>query len=342
MLMFVNFSLRKLVVMVVLHGPSASCWIKLRRSTGTVVPRVFMRRSLAKWVAAIVAAIIMISIRLASSTAVAAEPDDTAALAVTVLEVKRMCLFDTLQVTGFLVPRRDILVRPSKEGLQIKDILAQPGDTVTSGQVLAHLKSPDGSKDSAADIAVNAPTAGVIYSISTVVGATASATGEPLFRIAQDGELELSAELPVDKMFRLTTAQSARVEVVGVGEMAGKVRVVSTATNRATQLGDVRLYLGADRRLRVGAFGRGIISIGRPCGPVVPLSVVLYGGGGAIVQVVREGRIESRQVTISLIKDGNAEIQEGLAVGETVVARAGALVRDGDRVRSVVSSDLAK
>ena len=339
--MFVNFLPKKLAVMVVLHSPSAS-WTKLRRAGGAVVPHVFMRRLPTKWAAAIFAAAIMISARQASSTAVAAEPDDTAALAVTVLEVKRMCLFDTLQVTGFLVPRRDILVRPSKEGLQIKDIQAQLGDTVTSGQVLAHLKSPDGSKDSGADIAVNAPTAGVIYSISAVVGATASATGEPLFRIAQDGELELSAELPVDTTFRLAPAQPARVEVVGVGEIASKVRVVSTAINRATQLDDVRLFVGADRRLRVGAFGRGTISIGRQCGPVVPLSAVLYGGGGAIVQVVREGRIKSRQVTISLIKDGSAKIQEGITVGETVVARAGAFVRDGDRVRSVVDSDLAK
>ena len=134
--------------MVLLRGQSAS-WIEHRRAEGAIAPGLFMRRSLAKWAAAIVAAVIMISVRQASSTAVAAEADDATALAVTVLEVKQMCLFDTLQVTGFLVPRRDILVRPSKEGLQIKDILAQPGDTVTSGQVLAHLKSPDGSSPTA-------------------------------------------------------------------------------------------------------------------------------------------------------------------------------------------------
>jgi HlyD family secretion protein len=339
--MFVNFSSKKLAAVIVVRGPNA-CWIKLCCAWGADGRRVSMRRSLARWTAAIVAASVMIGVRLASSNAADAEPDDTAALTVTVVEVKRMCLFDTLQVTGFLVPRREILVRPSKEGLQIKDILVQPGDTVTSGQVLAHLKSPDGSKDSGADVAVNAPTAGVIYSISAVIGATASATGEPLFRIAQDGELELSAELPVNPMFRLAPDQPATVEVVGVGEIAGKVRIVSPAINQTTQLGDVRLVVGANRRLRVGAFGRGTISVGQQCGPVVPLSAVLYGSAGAFVQVVREDRIESRQVTISLIKGGNAEIQEGLAAGETVVGRAGAFVRDGDRVRSAVDSDLAK
>ena len=339
--MFVNFLSRKLAVGIAVPSPNAN-WIRLCCAWGADERRVSMRRSLARWTAAIVATSVMIGVRPPSSNAAAAEPADTAALTVTVIEVKRMCIFDTLQVTGFLVPRREILVRPSKEGLQIRDILVQPGDTVTSGQVLAHLKSPDGSKDSGADVAVNAPTAGVIYSISAVIGATASATGEPLFRIAQAGELELSAELPVNAMFRLAPDQSATVEVVGVGEIAGKVRVVLPAINQTTQLGDVRLVVGADRRLRVGAFGLGTISIGQRCGPVVPLSAVLYGSAGAFVQVVREDRIESRKVTISLIKGGNAEIQEGLATGETVVERAGAFVRDGDRVRLPVDSDLAK
>jgi HlyD family secretion protein len=272
----------------------------------------------------------------------AAESDEAAAQAVTVVEAKQMCLIDTLQVTGLLVPRRAILVRPSKEGLQIRDILVQPGDSVTSGQVLAHLKPMDGSKDSGGDVAVNATVAGVVYSSSAIAGATATASGEPLFRIAQDGELELSAESPVNTMIHLIPNQSATVEVIGVGQLAGKVRLVPTAIDQTTQLGNVRLFIGADRRLRVGAFARGTINIGQQCGPVVPLSAVLYGGIGAIVQVVRDNRIETRQVSIGLINGGDAEIQDGLRIGETVVARAGAFVRDGDRVRSLVDPNLGK
>jgi HlyD family secretion protein len=292
--------------------------------------------------AMILTAAILSAVRLASSSAVAAESIDEAAQAVSVVEAKRMCLSDSLQVTGVLVPRRDVLVRPSKDGMQIKDVLVQPGDVVTSGQTLAHLRSADGSKDNTADVGINAPVAGIVYSISAIIGATASASDEPLFRIAQDGELELSAESPVNTMYRLAPDQSVTVEVVGVGEIAGKVRLASPAINQATQLGDVRLSVGSDRRLRVGAFGRGKIVLGQRCGPVVPLSAVLYGGEGAIVQVVCENRIETRQVTISLINGGDAEIQEGLAVGEAVVARSGAFVRDGDSVRSILNTNVGK
>ena len=328
----------KATEMIMMGGPSASR-IEARRARGVDRPRGSLRGLLARWAIAFVAAAVMIGVRLGSSPAAAAE-FDSAAQAVTVIEVKRLCLLDTLQVTGTLVPTHDILVRPGKEGLQIKEVLVRLGDTVTSGQVLARLKPADGSKDNGAD--VTAPAAGVVYSISTVIGAAATASGEPLFRIVQDGELELSAESPVNTMFRLAADQPATIEVVGVGKISGKVRLVSTAINQTTQLGNVRLFVGADRRLRVGAFGRGAISIEQRCGPAIPLSAVLYGREGAIVQVVRADRIETRQVIIGLIDGGNAEIREGLVAGETVVARAGAFVRDGDRVRSLVDSDLAK
>ena len=57
------------------------------------------------------------------------------------------------------------------------------------------------------------------------------------------------------------------------------------------------------------------------------------------MQVVRDGRIESRRVTVGLIAGGQAEIREGLSDGDTVVSRAGAFVRDGDRVRSVAAPE---
>jgi multidrug efflux pump subunit AcrA (membrane-fusion protein) len=63
------------------------------------------------------------------------------------------------------------------------------------------------------------------------------------------------------------------------------------------------------------------------------LSAVLYGPEGAVVQVVRDDRIETRRVRVGLLSGGKAEIREGLSEGDQVVARAGTFLREGDRVR---------
>jgi HlyD family secretion protein len=279
-----------------------------------------------------------------SLPAPAAEGDSRAAsseLAVTVVAAKRMCFADTLQVTGVLAPRNEILVRPEREGLQISQVLVQPGESVTSGKILARLTSGEG-QDAASGVVVRAPSAGVVISASAVVGNVASAQAEPLFRIAGQGEMELVAEIPVRTLARLAVDQSAKVEIIGVGELPGKVRLFSGAINPTTQLGQVRIFVGSDSRLRAGAFGRATVQIGQRCAPAIPLSAVLYGPGGAVVQVARSGRIETRRVLVGLLDKDQAEVREGLAEGETVVARAGAFLRDGDRVRAVTAGEPAR
>jgi HlyD family secretion protein len=253
-------------------------------------------------------------------------------LAVTVVRAKQLCFVDKLQVTGILVPRNEILVRPEREGLQIAEVLVEPGATVVAGQVLARLAPPEGSKSNTL-VTVRAPAAGVVSAVSAVIGTMASAQAPPLFRIVKGGELELLAEAPASALSRLAPDQVALVEIIGVGGLAGKVRVSSTAINPRTQLGEVRVFVGSDPSLRVGAFGRATIDVGRSCGAAIPLSAVLYGQDGTVVQVVRDNRVETRSVTVGLIDSGEAEISEGLSDGDVVVARAGAFLRDGDRVR---------
>lgn len=259
--------------------------------------------------------------------------------AVTVTQTKKMCFSDTLQVNGVVVPANEVLVRPDREGLQISQVLVEPGDTVVLGQVLARLIPPDGQQGTGAGAAVQSPAAGIVVSAVAVIGSTASARAEPLFRIAARGEMELLAETPVQSSAGLASKQSAKVEIVGIGELPGEVRLISSAVNSTTQLGQVRLFIGSDPRLRVGAFGRAKIEVGRRCGVAVPLSAILYGPAGSVVQVVRDGRIETRSVSVGLLAAEQAEIREGLSEGDMVVARAGAFVREGDRVRPVPAGE---
>ena len=233
-----------------------------------------------------------------------------------------------------LVPRKEILVRPDREGMQISQVSVQQGDTVRSGQVLVRLIPSEGMPGG--NVEVTAPAAGVITFSSTVIGAMASARGLPLFQIAERGEMELIAETPANTLQSLAVNQPAKIKVVGLDdELTGKVQRLSSAVNPTTQLAQIHLTIANDPRLRVGAFGRAIIDLGQRCGLGVPLSAVLYGAGGAVVQVVRDNRVETRRVSVGLISAGQAEIRDGVSKGEMVIARSGAFVRDGDRVRAV-------
>ena len=67
----------------------------------------------------------------------------------------------------------------------------------------------------------------------------------------------------------------------------------------------------------------------------MPASAVERDGGGARTLIVRDGVVELRKVTLGVTEGDALEIASGIAPGETVVARAAAFLRPGDRVRAV-------
>ena len=57
--------------------------------------------------------------------------------AVTVMEAKKISFVDNVLVTGSLVPREEVLVGPEIDGYRLTELLAEEGDQVKKGQVLA-------------------------------------------------------------------------------------------------------------------------------------------------------------------------------------------------------------
>jgi multidrug efflux pump subunit AcrA (membrane-fusion protein) len=97
----------------------------------------------------------------------------------------------------------------------------------------------------------------------------------------------------------------------------------------------VRIFLGDDKDLRIGAFARGMISAGKHDSVGVPSTAVLYDEGDATVLVVEGGIVRTRPVKTGLLSGGEVEITEGLKPGDLVVRRAGALLRDGQKITPV-------
>jgi HlyD family secretion protein len=259
------------------------------------------------------------------------------AATVTVLKATKFCFPNVVEAFGILIPREETFVRPDRPGLKVAEILAEAGDTVTAGQPLARLNLPEGGTTQ-----VTAPVAGLVLSSTATVGALASPRGEALFSIIARNEFDLVAMVPTESLPKVAVNQSARVRIVGGGEVEGKVRRVAATVEPNTQLGQVFVGVTTNRKLFVNASGRAMITTGKSCGVSVPLTAVLYGSAGTVVQVVRRARIETKRVEVGLMSGGQVEIREGLTEGDIVVARAGALLREGDPVRPVTESAEAK
>jgi RND family efflux transporter MFP subunit len=360
----------------------------------------------------------------------AARTEEQLAAPVTVVRVAPADFTETVLATGSLVAREEILVGPEVEGLRVTEVLADEGQRVKKGDVLAKLvadtleaqvaqndaglarataamaqakssivqaearliesknaferakplkqaghmadaaydqreqaartaeaqlvAAQDGLKVAEADKAqieaqrrelmwrrgrteVVAPADGIISRRIARVGGFAAGLSEPMFRIVANGEVELDAEVIETRLANVREGQAARVEITGLGNIPGKVRLVSPEVDKATRLGRVRIYLGDNPGLRVGAFARGTIETAKGQGLAVPASAILYGADGAIVQVVRDGRVEARRIKTGLAAASLVEVKEGLSEGELVVARSGTFLRDGDAVRPILS-----
>jgi HlyD family secretion protein len=183
---------------------------------------------------------------------------------------------------------------------------------------------------------VKAPTDGIISRRNARVGGIASSVGEPMFRIVARGEIELDAEVPESQLVKIADGQIARASVAGSEDVPGKVRVISPEIDKVTRLGRVRIFLGDNPRLRIGAFGRGTIETAKSRGLGIPVSAVVYNGETTTVQVVINNVVETRRIKPGLSTEGLVEVRDGLADGDLVVTRAGTFLRNGDTVRPIL------
>jgi HlyD family secretion protein len=277
---------------------------------------------------------LLIAALLLATPAFADDPDPPPkGAAVTVFKAAKACFGNIVEVSGILIAREETSVRPERQGLKVSEILAEPGDTVTAGQTLARLALPEGGLQ-----VLQAPVAGLISASSAVIGSIAGAKGDALFSIIARSEFDLVGMVPVRDISKLAVGQTARIKIIGAGEVDGRVRRIASTIEPNSQLGQVFVGVALPRRLLVNSSARAQIRTGQSCGIAVPLTAILYGSAGTVVQVVRSARVETRLVEVGLMSGGQVEIKKGIEEGDTVVARAGALLREGDPVRPVMVS----
>ncbi|CDN55056.1 Putative efflux transporter, membrane fusion protein subunit; putative HlyD family secretion protein [Neorhizobium galegae bv. officinalis bv. officinalis str. HAMBI 1141] len=189
---------------------------------------------------------------------------------------------------------------------------------------------------------VKAPVAGVISARTAKVGAIASGTGNPLFTIIKDGAIELVADLSETDIQKIKAGQKAIVTVAGGKvKIEGKVRLVSPTVDAVTRLGAVHIVIDDETGARSGMYGSAEIVITETNALALPLSAVTTGRNGSTARKVEDNVVKQVKIETGIQDGGFVQVVSGLTAGDIVVAKAGAFVRDGDKIAPVPAEPAA-
>ncbi|WP_435257013.1 efflux RND transporter periplasmic adaptor subunit [Thioclava sp. FR2] len=187
---------------------------------------------------------------------------------------------------------------------------------------------------------VKAPVAGEITARNAVIGSVASAAGAPMFSLIRDGALELKADVAEVDLMRLAVGQKAELRMVGTADiLSGSIRLIEPTIDANTRLGRARIAVDESHRVRSGMFVDAEILVAERETLAVPVTAVGATADGSTVMKVTDGEVSRIPVKLGIREKGWVEITDGLKAGDQVVTKAGAFVRDGDRINPVIASN---
>jgi HlyD family secretion protein len=188
---------------------------------------------------------------------------------------------------------------------------------------------------------VVAPVDGTVLVRKAEIGQIASSSGDALFRIASNGEVEMRGQIAEQDLAVLKVGQPASIYITGLARaFEGKVRLLGAVIDPNTRLGEIRIALKPDPLLRPGAFARGSVIVDKAERPVLPQTAVMSDDKGAYVYVVNDqNHVVRRDVRVSGTIDSGVIVAEGLTGQERIVTTAGGFLRDGEAVTIAPSPD---
>ena len=181
---------------------------------------------------------------------------------------------------------------------------------------------------------VVAPTAGLILARNVEVGQIVGPASGSLFRLAENGQMEMRAQLSQQDLANVHLGLSAKVTPVGSDRsFTGTVWQVAPVIDPQSRLGDVRIAVPFDPAMRPGGFAEVRITAGTTTAPMLPQSAVLSDDKGNYVYIVNgKNLVERRDIKIGAVNDSGVTIASGLNGNESVVLSAGPFLNPGQKV----------
>lgn len=176
---------------------------------------------------------------------------------------------------------------------------------------------------------VTSPISGIVESVSVEKNGMAAA-GNPAYIISNKESMTVTFHVAEKAKNVLSTGDHVTVEREGT-EYDGVITEIGTMTNPQTKLFQVKASVaGAGASLPNGVSVKVYATTERDAGKLIlPYDAIYFSAGDAYVYCVENGRIVKTDVTVGLMSDTEAVIEEGLTADSQVVSNWSSKLRNG-------------
>ena len=187
---------------------------------------------------------------------------------------------------------------------------------------------------------IRAPKSGLILSRNIEVGQVVSQGSGALFHLAENGQMEMKAQLSQQDLAFVRVGMPAQITPIGTGRsFTGQVWQVAPLIDANSRQGEVRIAIPYDPSIRPGGFAEAKIESGATSAPRLPQSAVLSDDNGNYVYVINaKNEVERRAIKIGTVEDEGVTIAEGISGNERVVLSAGPFLNPGQKVKPQVEA----
>lgn len=187
------------------------------------------------------------------------------------------------------------------------------------------------------DAYVKAPVSGIIQTRTVETGQYV-AVGTVMATLMRRDPLLLRFQVPEQDAQPLHPGQIARFNVAEqLQQHEARITHVAAAASATSRMVNVTAHVINPNRpeLRPGAFARVTVPIGAMReAPVIPQTAIRPTERGFLAYTVENGVAKARLLTLGMrTADGQVEVKDGLAAGESLVIRGAEALRDGAKVR---------
>ena len=223
------------------------------------------------------------------------------------------------------------------QDLKARNFISQAGLDARETAAKAAEAQAQLAQNQAAYTTLTADAAGVVAAVLAEPGQVV-APGQAVFRLARDGEREVSIAIPEGRVAAQKVGAGATVEL-WAGDSGksyrGVLRELSPVADPATRTFAARVSIvDADAAVALGMTAT--VSFARDGGDkvVVPLAAILQQGKQAAVWVVaRDNTVTQRPVDVEHFGDSGAVLSGGLNPGERIAAAGAHKLTAGETVR---------